>query len=427
MNQPILHIEDSHAQPVETVYYPQQQPRRSRRTLGIAAIAVLVVAGLGWKVFHHPAAPPPPPPAAVTAGHPLVRQVAEWDDYVGRFAPSLTVEVRPRVSGAVTAVLFKDGDMVSKGQPLFIIDPRPYRAALDEAKADAASAASALALARSDYGRVAGLKGDEAVAASEVDSLRTKVRSAAAALAAAQARVTTRALDVEFSTVRAPIAGKVSNRRIDAGNLVSGEGGANATLLTTVNAVDPIYFNFDASEALYLKTQRDRSASHGPTPVEVRLQDETEYRWKGQLDFTDNTLDPHSGTIRVRALFPNKGGFLTPGLFGNMRLASARTVPALLVPDEAVQTDQIRKVVYVVGSDGTVVAKQVDVGPVIGHLRVIRSGLLASDTVILSNFTAVAPGAKVTVTAGKIAADPVSDAPSAAPDEPVSGQATLVN
>jgi RND family efflux transporter MFP subunit len=427
VNQPILHLEDSDSRPVETVYYQQQQPRRSRRGLGIAAIAVLVVAGLGWKFFHHPAAPPPPPPAAVTAGHPLVRQVAEWDDYVGRFAPSLTVEVRPRVSGAVTAVLFKDGDLVRKGQPLFIIDPRPYRAALDEAKADAASAASSLALAKSDYGRVAGLKGDEAVSGSEVDSLRTKVRSAAAALAAAQARITTRALDVEFSTVRAPIAGRVSNRRIDAGNLVSGEGGANATLLTTVNAVDPIYFNFDASEALFLKTQRERAGNHGSTPVEVRLQDETEYKWKGRLDFTDNTLDPRSGTIRVRAVFANQGGFLTPGLFGNMRLASARTVPAMLVPDEAVQSDQIRKVVYVVGADGTVAAKPVDIGPVIGHLRVIRSGLLPSDEVILSNFQSAAPGSKVTVTAGKIETDPVSATPSAAPAEPVSGQATLVN
>jgi len=400
--------------------------RLTRRKTAIAAIALVTVLGIGWKVLDRPVEAAAMPPATVQAAHPLLRDVTQWDDYVGRFAPSQTVEIRPRVSGAITAIHFRDGDFVQKGQALFTVDPRPYLAALAEARAEVASASSALALARSDAARVAGLNGDEAVSAAEVDSLRAKVRAAAAALAAAQARVQQRALDVEFSVVRAPISGRVSDRRIDIGNLVSGEGGAGATLLTTVNAVDPIYFTFDASEALYLKAQRDHAANKAGQDVEVRLQDEADYRWKGGLDFTDNGLDPRSGTIRIRASFANPQGFLTPGMFGNMRLASGGTVKALLVPDAAVQSDQARKLVYVVAKDGTVSAKQVELGPLVDGLRVVRAGLAAGDTVVISNYQAAAPGSKVVVKPGKIVAAPP---PAAAPgaSAPSAAQATLAN
>ena len=401
-------------------------PNRWRgRPVVIGVIALVVVAGIAWKVFapggEAVAAPPPP---TVAVAHPLLRQVTEWDDYVGRFAPSKTVEVRPRVSGAVTQILFRDGDLVRAGQPLFVVDPRPYRAALAEAQADEASARSALVLARSDYGRVAGLTGDEAVAASEVDQLRAKVRAAEAALAAAQARARTRALDVEFSVVRAPISGRISDRRIDVGNLVAGESAGSATLLTTINALDPIYFNFDASEALFLKAQRDRAQGRAPADVQVRLQDEADYRWKGKLDFTDNGLDPRSGTIRVRASLANPDGFLTPGLFGNMRLAGGGTVPALLVPDAAVQSDQTRKVVLVVAKDGTVASRPVQAGPLVGDLRVIRSGLSRSDTVIVSNFQAAVPGSKVKTKPGTITSQAAAPA-APAPEAPAAAQATF--
>jgi RND family efflux transporter MFP subunit len=402
-----------------------RSPSHRRRNLAIAAV-VLVAAGLGWRYWHgSDAAAAPMPTAVVQVAQPLVREVTEWDDYVGRFAPSRTVEVRPRVSGAVTQVLFRDGDIVRQGQPLFVIDPRPYRAALAEAQAEVASARSTLALAQSDYSRIAGLTGDEAMAASEVEARRARTRAAAAALAGAQARVQTRSLDVEFATVRAPISGKVSNRRIDAGNLVSGEGGANATLLTTINAVDPIYFNFDASEGLYLKTQRERTGSGAPANVQVRLQDEAEYRWNGRLDFTDNGLDPRSGTIRVRAVVPNPQGFLTPGMFGNMRLANAGRVRALLVPDEAVQSDQARKVVLAVGKDGTVTAKPVQLGPVVNGLRVIRSGLAPSDRIVISNYQAAVAGAKVDAKPGRIAPVVAKAAPNAGALTPSAAQATL--
>lgn len=404
--------------------------RGSGRHLAIGAIALVAVAGLGWKVFHEaPADAAAMPPAIVQAANPLVKDVTEWDDYVGRFAPSKTVEVRPRVSGAVTQILFRDGDYVQAGQALFVVDPRPYRAALAEAKADVASAQSALALARSDYARVAGLKGDEAMAASEVDQLSAKVRAASAQLAAAQARVTQRALDVEFSTVRAPIAGRISDRRVDVGNLVSGENGTGASLLTTINAVSPIYFTFDASEALFLKTQREKAEHKDAANVQVRLQDEAQYRWNGKLDFTDNGLDPRSGTIRVRAVLDNKDGFLTPGMFGNMRLAEGGTVKALLVPDDAVQSDQARKVVLTVGKDGTVAAKPVELGPLVDGLRVIRTGLVPSDRVIISNYQAAVAGAKVNTRRGQIAPDTKAAAAAAAsgPSSPAAAQATIAH
>ncbi|KMS56190.1 secretion protein HylD [Novosphingobium barchaimii LL02] len=397
-----------------------------RMPVVIGALALVAVAGLGWKFLQPEPAAALPPPTIVQTAHPLVRDVTQWDDYVGRFAPSKTVEVRPRVSGAITQILFKDGDYVQAGQALFVVDQRPYRAALAEAQADAASASANLALARSDYSRVAGLTGDEAMAASEVDQRRARVRAAEAALAGAQARVRTRSLDVEFATVRAPISGRVSDRRVDSGNLVSGDNGAGATLLTTINAVSPIYFTFDASESLFLKTQRDKAEKRDAAPVEVRLQDEADYRWKGRLDFTDNGLDPRSGTIRVRASLDNADGFLTPGMFGNMRLASGGTVKAMLVPDAAIRADQTRKVVMVVGKDGTVASRPVETGPLIGDLRVVRSGLKADDTVVISNYQAVMPGAHVQTKAGKIVSGTQVQA-GPGPAEPAASQATLVN
>ncbi|MFC0204612.1 efflux RND transporter periplasmic adaptor subunit [Novosphingobium soli] len=402
----------------------RRSPGPRRLQVAIGALTLAAVAGLAWTLLgRHEAAAALPPPATVETARPLLRDVTEWDDYVGRFAPSKTVEVRPRVSGAITQILFRDGDYVRAGQPLFVVDPRPYRAALAEAEAEAASASATLALARSDYARVAGLSGDEAMAASEVDQRRSRVRAAEAALAAARARVRARSLDVEFATVRAPISGRVSDRRVDAGNLVSGDSGANATLLTTINAVSPIYFTFDASESLFLKAQRDRAEHRDGTQIEVRLQDEADYRWKGRLDFTDNGLDPRSGTIRIRASLDNADGFLTPGMFGNMRLANGGTVKALLVPDAAVRSDQTRKVVMVVGQDGTVASRPVVTGPLVGNLRVVRSGLRPEEAVVISNYQAAIPGAHVQAKAGRIAPDKAAAAP--APAQQSASQATL--
>jgi multidrug efflux system membrane fusion protein len=383
-----------------------------------AYIAFVFAAAVGIGAFllrETPAAPAPPPAPAVIVATPLVRDVKQWDEYVGRFSASKSVAVRPRVSGAIVAIHFRDGEMVVARQLLFTIDPRPYLAALSEARAGASSAASALELARSDVARASRLLGDDAVSASEADALRGRLRAAEAQAAAAKARMQARALDVEFTQVRAPIGGKISDRRIDVGNLVVGGEGTAATLLTTINSLDPIYFTFDASEALYLKSKR-RGAEATET-VEIRLQDETSYRWKGVLDFTDNEIDARSGTIRGRATIANPQLLLTPGMFGNMRMASG-SGPALLVPDTVVQADQAEKAVLIVGPKDMVAVRTVTLGPSVQGLRVITAGLEASDRVIIGGQLSAVPGALVRPQRGEITASPdvlaASSTPSAA-------------
>lgn len=399
--------------------------RRSRWRTGAAILVPVAVLGaVATRWLDQPsAAAPPPPAAAVTVAQPLVRQVSEWDDYVGRFAPSRSVEVRPRVAGEVTGVHFRDGEIVRAGQLLFTIDARPFAAALAEARANAASAASTLRLARTDLGRAERLVADEAVSAGEVDALRGRVEAAQAALAAAAARVRVRALDLSFTQVRAPIGGRVSDRRADAGNQVAGGEGTGGTVLTTINALDPIYFTFDGSEALYLKAQRARRPGEPAPVVEIKLQDEAEHRWKGRLDFTDNGLDQRSGTIRGRAVLANPGYFLTPGMFGNMRLSGGGARPALLVPDDAVQTDQARKVLLTVDRQNVVAAKPVELGPVVGGLRIIRAGLSASDRVVITGTQMAMPGAKVQPRLGRIVPQATSATASVA--APQAGEATL--
>jgi RND family efflux transporter MFP subunit len=270
---------------------------------------------------------------------------------------------------------------------------------LAEARAGLASAQSDLSLARADLSRAESLIADQAVSKSEVDRLRARVQAASASVAAAQARVRSRALDLDFTRIRAPIGGRVSDRRVDAGNLVAAGEGAAGSLLTTINALDPIHFSFDASEALFLKTKREQGRGG---VAEIRLQDEPDYRWKGRLDFTDNGIDPRSGSIRGRAVLANPNLFLTPGMFGNMRLGSGGTVSALLVPDAAVRTDQARKVVMVVSPDGSVAAKPVTAGPLVDGLRVVRGGIGPKDRVIIAGTQLAQPGGKVQVRVGRV-------------------------
>jgi multidrug efflux system membrane fusion protein len=399
---------------------------RHRRTAIAVALASVALVGLGASklVASDPVAAAAPPPPGVTVALPVTRQVDEWDDYIGRFAPSKSVEIRPRVSGALTGIFFKDGEVVRQGQLLFRIDPRPFAAALAEARAKEASALSSVQLAKSALARATRLIADDAVSAEEIDTLRANLRAAEAAVGATRAQVTARALDVEFTEVRSPIAGRISDRRADIGNLVAGGEASSATLLTTVYALDPIYFSFDGSEALYLKARRDGDAAKDR--VEIQLQDESGYRWKGRIDFSDNRLDPGAGTIRGRAIVANPGYFLTPGMFGNMRLASGATRAALLVPDSAIGTDQARKIVQIVGKDNIVATRAVVLGPVIDGLRIVRSGLAPGDRVIVEGMQNATPGSPVTprttTVAAVAAAEPVQTPDSAAP---IAAQATF--
>ena len=391
-------------------------PRRKRLWLGIALVAAVLAAW--WLIGSKPEATATAGPPVVTAAHPLQREITEWDEFVGRFEASRSVEVRPQVSGEITRVHFTDGQFVQQGAPLFTIDSRTYRAALAEARAEDARAESALALSKDNLARAQRLVSEDAIAGTEIDRLEAEVRNDAAVLTAAKARVSARALDVGFTTVRAPISGRISDRRIDAGNLVSGGGGSSATLLTTINAVDPVYFEFTGSEALFLKARRE--GLEKGTLVEIRLQDEAEYRWHGALDFTDNGLDSQSGTIRARAVVQNGDGFLAPGLFGRMRLATGGKHQALLIPDTAIVTDQTRKLVLVVEKDGTVASRPVELGPLVGQLRVIERGIKPSDRVIIKGTQMAMPGQKVTAQNGRIevaapAGDKAREAPAAIP------------
>lgn len=397
-------------------------PWYRRRKLGYVVLPIigLLLLALVMRLWGGSSEAAPPPPPVVTVATPLSGVVTDWDDYVGRFEASQAVEVRPRVSGQLVGVHFKDGDIVRRGQLLFTIDPRPFTAALAETQAQVASASTALSLARSELARASRLITDQAVSAEEVDSLRARVRSAQAQLAAAQAQVRSRQLNVEFASIRAPVTGRVSDRRVDVGNLVAGDSAANATVLTTINALDPIYFSFDGSESLYLKQRRQTQPAQN---VEIRLQDEADYKWRGRVDFTDNAIEQGSGTIRGRAVISNPDYFLVPGMFGNMRMGSGAPHPALLVPDAAVLTDQARKVIYVVGKDGTAAMRPVQVGALANGLRVIRSGLQPTDRVIIQGTQFAQPGQKVKAVAGRIT--PVKAQAAAPVAAPISSQATL--
>lgn len=403
-----------------------ETPSRARRPL--LALGLAIAAGAGWWLLEGSApAPAATPIPVVTVATPLQKQIMEWDEFVGRFKASKSVEVRPQVSGQIVQVHFTDGQFVEAGTPLFTIDARSFRAAYAQAQAEVARAASALSLAQGNLARAQRLVSEDAVAATEIDRLRAEVRNGTAVLAAARAVQQARSIDLGFTTIRAPISGRISDRRIDAGNLVSGGGGAGATLLTTINAVDPLYFEFTGSEALYLKARREGLANG--SAVEIRLADEPDYRWRGRLDFTDNNLDPGSGTIRTRAVVTNAGGVLAPGLFGRLRLASGGTRNALLVPDTAIATDQTTKQVLVVEADGTVATRPVELGPQVGSLRVVEKGLALGDRVVIQGVQMAAPGKKVRALPGAIKAGATSVAQSerAAPSTPRAASATLAN
>lgn len=397
---------------------------RNRRASGIALglLAVLALIAIGyWLLAGGKQAAAAPPPVEVAVATPLQRSIVEYDEFTGRFEASQTVEVRPRVSGQLRSIHFRDGDYVRRGQLLFTIDPRPYQAALAEAQARARAARAAARLASVQLKRAEGLIAKGFVSRNDFDTRQEAAQSAQANIAAADAIVRQRALDLEFTQVRAPISGRVSDRRADPGTLLAGGNGAEATLLTTINAVDPIYFSFDVSEALLLKAQRERAAGAGAgQAVEIRLQDEPEYRWRGNVDFTDNGIASNSGTIRARAVISNPDGFLVPGIFGSMRLSSRRPVNVLLVPDSAVITDQAGKMVMTIGKNGKPVPAPVTVGPVIDGLRVIRGGLAPDAKVVIRGHQRMFPGVPIQPKMTRIVPEPARGASPAAAPPPAS-------
>jgi RND family efflux transporter MFP subunit len=354
----------------------------------------LIIQGCG-----KPAAPAPAPPVVVVA-HPLQQTVTDWDDYAGRFEAVESVEVRPRVSGAIESVNFQDGQRVRKGQLLFVIDARPYAAQMARAKADLAGARAALVNADSELKRAQSLLASQLISQAQADLRVAAQLQAAANAAAAEAAVSTHALNLSFTRVTAPLTGRASYRRLSAGNIVA----ADTTLLTTIVTENPIRFVFDAPEAALLRYRRE--AASGTSRVEIRLQDEVGYRWKGRLDFMDNAMDRGSGTIRARAVLDNPEGLIAPGMFGRLRLFATSAAASLMLPDESVVTDQTRQVVYVVDDQGVVAQKVVQPGRLVDGLRVIHSGVTAEDRVIISGVQRARPGRKVDATSGTVSAFP---------------------
>ena len=345
-----------------------------------------------------------PPPPEVTVSQPLVGEVMDWDEFPGRFEAPQTVEVRARVGGYIQAVHFQDGDYVRQGQLLFTLDPRQAQAAVAAAQAQVAQAQAQTNLARTEFERASTLFDQGFLSQAAVDLRRANLETAEAAQAAANSAVRQARLDLEFTRVTAPISGRVSDRRADAGNLVAG-GSSAADVLTTIVSTSPIHFTFDASEAILLRYQR--SAQNGRAPLRVRLQDEAGFEHVGYLDFTDNTVDTASGVVRLRGVINNPGGFLRPGMYGQAQLAGTAPYQALLVPDAAIVTDQARRIVYVVNADGTTAAKPVELGPLVDGLRVIRGGLERTDRVVIAGVQRIQmPGQPVTPTAGRIQRQP---------------------
>jgi RND family efflux transporter MFP subunit len=365
------------------------------------ALSALLLVACGAK-DSGPQGPQGPPP--VTVATPLIKPIVDWDDYVGRFEAKQSVEVRPRITGQVARLAFHDGQFVRAGDLLFVIDPRPFEAALAQAKAEAQRARASAELARSTFTRTSTLFGQNAVSREEFDTAKATLGQADAALAAAEASVQSRALDLGFTRVTSPISGRTSDRRVDVGTFVT----AGTTPMTTVVMLDPIHFVFTGSEALYLKYQRANQAGTrpssrvAPNPVDIRLSDETDFRWHGRMDFVDNVVDRGSGTIRGRAVVRNPDGFLTPGLFGRMRLIGSGAYQGMLIPEDAVVTDQTRKVALVVGADGVVAPRVLQLGPLVDGLRVVRSGLKPDDRIIIEGVQRARPGTKVTPKPGTI-------------------------
>ena len=367
-----------------------------------ALALVLLVAGCGQG--QQPAQGGPPPPPTVTVANPTKRTIVDQDEYVGRFVAIESVEVRARVSGYLDKVHFTDGQIVKQGDLLFTIDRRPFQNTLDQARANLATAKSNHTYAEGDLARGQQLVRDRTIAEQTFEQRAQAKRNAEAAVSAMEAAVRQAELDVQFTELRAPVTGRIGDRRVSPGNLVAGgttAGTSTTTLLAMIVSTDPIRFEFTFDEASYLRYERlskeNKSAeSWSSTQVTLRLIDESDYSHRGRMDFVDNMIDRASGTIRGRAVFDNSAGLFTPGMFARIRLPGSSPYEALLVPDVAIGTEQARKYVLVVGPDNAVAMKYVTLGDVTDNLRIIKSGLSADDRVIVNGMVRARPGGKVT-------------------------------
>ncbi len=376
-----------------------------RPVLVLMALGALALAGCDGGADQKAAAAPPPP--EVTVAHPRVEKLVEWTEFTGRFEAVQQVDIRARVSGYLATIDFRDGQIVEKGQSLFLIDPRPFEVALQRARADLSSAQAQLELAKLEFQRVAKLVGSPAFAQTNYDQRLQERQGAEASVAAVEAAMEQAQLNLDFTRIEAPIPGRISDRRVDIGNLVT-----EATLLTTIVSQSPIYFVFDMSESDFLGYQRAVLAGQLPstrersTLVNVKLVDEDDWNRQGQMNFVDNVVDQGSGTVRARAEFLNPDHLIQPGQFGTIRIPGSPEYPALLIPEEAIVTDQSQKLVMTVTADNKVVPKVIRPGPHELGLRIVRNGLTADDRIVINGLLRVRPGMQVTPKEGQIELPP---------------------
>ncbi|MDR8390594.1 efflux RND transporter periplasmic adaptor subunit [Aliifodinibius sp. S!AR15-10] len=343
----------------------------------------------------------------VTVSAPIEEEIAQYDEFTGRFRAIERVEIRARVDGYLQEIKFRDGQLVEKGEVLFVIDQRPYKIALEQAHAELESAQTRLELSKKELQRAKNLRKSGAVSQELIDRRNQEFLSAKAAVNSAQAAVHSAELNLDFTEVKGPISGKISENFVSVGNLVSG-GLSSATLLTRIVSLDPIYFTFEASESKlisYLKNGSFRSGIRegAPQTVAARLLGEDDFDHKGRLDFVDNEINQSTGTMLVRAVFPNEDLLLTPGMFAKAKFSATGRHRELLVPDKAIGSDQSQRYVLVVDDSSQVGRKFVETGKLHNDLRIIEGGLSKTDRVVISGLGKVRPGQKVNVNQGGIA------------------------
>lgn len=373
--------------------------RRSRQRFILAVMLASSVAACGDSQQQGGA----PPPPVVIVSEPVRRSVTDYDEYVGRFVAIDSVEIRARVSGYLDKIHFRDGAQVKQGDLLFSIDRRPFENTRDQARANLALAKSNLAFTESDLARGQQLVRDKTITEQSYEQRSQAFRNAQASVSANEAAVRQAELDVEFTELRAPVDGRIGDRRVSPGNLVTGGAGGNTTLLATIVSMNPIRFEFTFDEGAFLRYERlvkngtDVASRGAGVPVALKLLDEPDFVHAGRLDFIDNVIDRSTGTIRGRGAFDNPNAVFTPGMFARVRVPASPSYEAMLVPDAAIGTEQTRKFVLTVNGDNVVTPKYVTLGQATADsLRVIKSGLVPGERVIVSGLMRARPGQKVT-------------------------------
>jgi RND family efflux transporter MFP subunit len=373
-------------------------PRSLQILTGVVLIGLApILAACGNS--QQQAAPPPP---KVTVAKPIKRTVIDHDEYVGRFVPIDVVEIRARVSGYLDKVHFQDGQTVKQGDLLFTIDKRPFQNTLDQARANLETAKSNVVFTQADLARGQQLLRDRTISEQIFEQRSQAFRNAQSAVAASEAMVRQAELDLEFTELRAPVTGRIGDRRVTPGNLVTGGTGGSTTLLAVIVSTDPIRFEFTFDEASLLRYERvAREGGSGVTggsrtAIRLKLIDEQDFSHIGRIDFVDNAIDRSTGTMRGRAQFANSDGLFTPGLFARVEVPASSPYDAVMIPDAAIGTEQVRKFVYVVDKDNIARQRFVTLGQAVDDLRVIKHGLSFEDSVIVNGLMRARPGQKVT-------------------------------